>query len=337
MSGNLVFLDFGQFSVYWYGVFISLAVLLSAMIFVLLRRTQGAPMSASLQTVLAGMPAALVTSRIFYCWFGKAFFTGNSLWSYIDVTSGGHALYGAFAGILAVLIIDAKRTKQPLTELLDAAAVALSPAVAIGRFAGILSGDDIGFELRTDSLAGMPFVIRSESENAWILWVGFFEGVMAAVMFAVTAAVFLMKYLRRAKGMRRGDTVLCFMLIYGLSQAMLESMRNDSLYMITLGFVRISQIISIVMAVAAIVIISVQTCRIARPRAFHILLWVLSAGALTAATVCEFKMGGDNLSFNYTVMGLSLGFMLISALLGLFYNIRHRSADVSCFPSPSHT
>lgn len=325
MSDNLVFLDFGSFSVYWFGVFMMLAVLMTALVFIWLRRIQGAELSSSISVVLMCMPAALVMARIFYCWFGKAFFADKGLFDYIDLTSGGYALYGALAGIFGVLAIYSKAAGQPLADLLDAAVPGLSLSIAIGRFAGFLSGDDIGFEIHSESLVGMPFVLRSESENAWILWVGFFEGIIAAIMFVFTFVLFLMKYKFRIKGLNVGDTTLSFMLIYGLSQTMLESMRNDSLFMITLGFVRISQIISIVMAVGAIVIVSVQSCRIFRLRAIHVVIWVLMAAALTAATVCEFKMSANTLTVNYIIMGLSLRFMLISSLFIMLCNTFRRS------------
>ena len=309
MSDNVVFLEYGDFSVYWYGVFIASAVFLSALMFSVLRKLQGNSFTHGMAIALACMPSALVTGRIFYCWFAKASFPGG-IADCLDLTKGGYAFYGAMAGVLAVIIAYSKYFGQSFLQLIDAAAPSVSLAVAIGRFSGIVSGDDIGFELTGNGAGDLPFAIWSEADNSWILWVGFFEGIFAVAAFVFSGALFFLRYVRKTKGLRTGCCALAFMLVYGYSQTMLESMRNDSLFMVTLGFVRISQIISIVMALAATVIISVSICRSSRPIPAHYAVWGISAVALAIAVYCEFEMNVQVMLQNYIMMGVSLGFML---------------------------
>ena len=323
MSDNVVFLEYGSFAVYWYGVFIAGAVFLAATVFAMLRQWQGKGFLSGLSVALISMPPALICARIFYCWFAKASFAGG-IADCLDLSKGGYALYGALAGILAVLTVYSRVKKESFFQLLDAAAPALLSAIAMGRFASIVSGDDIGFEL-TSPAAGMPYVIWSETDQAWILWVGFFEGVFASAAFVLTWVISFLKYRLKRKGFTDGSCALLFMLVYGYSQTFLESMRNDSLFMVTLGFVRISQIISIVMAVSATVIISVILCRKAKPRAVHYVIWVLSAAALGAAVYCEFKMNALQMVQNYIVMGLSLGFMMGGSVFLYFCGVRRNA------------
>ena len=73
---NVVWLEFGSFSLYWYGVFMAAAVLLTALAFSGLRKLQGHDFLSGLGVAVVCMPAALVCGRIFYCWFAKASFTG---------------------------------------------------------------------------------------------------------------------------------------------------------------------------------------------------------------------------------------------------------------------
>ena len=325
MSDNTVFLEYGSFSVYWYGLFMAMAVFLAAILFSVFRKLQGNSFVSGLSVSLISMSSALVLSRVFYCWFAKASFVGG-IKDYMDLSKGGYALYGALLGIVAVLAVYSYLKEQSFTELLDAAAPAILLATAVGRFASILSNDDIGFELTSQNASGMPYAIWSSTDNAWILWVGYFEGMIAAAAFVFTSVIFFLKYRCNAAGFTSGGCALVFMLMYGYSQAILESMRNDSLFMITLGFVRISQIISIVMAVAATVILSVRTCRLSKPKTAHVVVWVGSVACLGAAVYCEFKMNALQMFQNYLIMGLSLGFMLGGSLFLFFYDIRLRAS-----------
>lgn len=324
MSEHLIFLDFGAFAVYWYGIFIGGAVFLAAMLFALLRKMQGESFVAALRISLTAMPAALILSRIFYCWFAKASFP-DGLRDCLNLLSGGYALYGALLGVLLVLIVYAVLTKQSGWQLIDAAVPAVLAAVGIGRLASITSGGDIGFALSGATDDSLPFVLWSEADQSHILWVGFFEGIAAWFALVLALAVFMLTYRAKPRGFEKGGTALVFMITYGFSQTILESMRNDSLFMVTLGFVRISQIISILLAVTALVIIIIKGCRLQKPRTYDIILWVLCIAALGVAVYCEFEMNAVIMVRNYIMMGISLGIMMIAALFLFFRNPRKRT------------
>lgn len=325
MSEHLIFVDFGAFSIYWYGVFIGGAVFVAVMLFALLRKVQGESFSSALTVSLIVMPAALIFSRIFYCWFGKASFP-DGLRDCMNLMSGGYALYGALLGVLSVLLIYAALVKQSVWQAIDAAVPAIALAIGIGRFASMTSGGDIGFALSGASDAHLPFVLWSEAEQSPILWVGFFEGIAALCVFLLTLMVFVLTYKAPKRGFERGSAALVFMIVYGFSQTILESMRNDSLFMVTLGFVRISQIISIVLAVAALVTVIIKGCFLQKPRVYDIVLWALCVAALSVAVYCEFEMNAVIMVRNYIMMGVSLGIMMIAALLLFFRNAGVRAA-----------
>ena len=287
MSENLIFVDFGSFAIYWYAVFMVLAAAAAACLFVLFRGWQGEDTAHGWNTVFCAMPTALIGSRIFYGWFGVAAFTDG--WKdFMDLPSGGYAFYGAAGGILLALAVSAAVEKDSFVRLLDAVMAPLAAALVIVRFAGITSGEDMGFPVQTKSAGKLPFLIWSEAEQSWNVWVGFFEGVAAAVILTVCAVFFVSRYVRHGKGTRNGDTTLVFMMMYGLSQSVFESMRNDSLFMVTLGFVKISEIVSIVMAVAAFVIVAVRYFRVRKKGWGLAICCVCYAVLLTAAVICEF-------------------------------------------------
>ena len=323
MSENIFFVDFGSFSIYWYGVFIGCAVFVAALVFCILRRLQGESFTSALRISLISMPTALITARIFYCWFGKASFT-NGIMECANLMTGGYALYGALLGILAVLIVYSCVCGKSTLQMIDAAIPAVSLTICIGRFASITSGGDMGFNISSESIQKFPFAIWSESEQSWILWVGFFEGLAALLIFIFTLVIFILKYKLNSTSLQYGSVTLMFMLTYGLSQTILESMRSDSLFMVSLGFVRISQIISFIIAVTAIVIIIVNRCIISTPDIPNIALWAICAAAIGAAMYCEFKMNASVMVKNYIIMGVALVVMMSIALFMFFQNAKLR-------------
>lgn len=322
MSDNLIFIDFGIFSVYWYGVFIGCAIFVASILFSILRRIQGMEFSDGLTLSIIAMPAALIGSRVFYCWFSKvSLFDGIE--DRFNLMSGGDALYGALIGVMSVLIINSAIHRESALQIIDSAVPALSAAICIGRFASITSGDDMGFVLSDKISDKLPFVIRSQSDGTLILWVGFFEGIAALIIFGLTMMVFMLTYKQNSQkkfSFDKGSTAIVFMTAYGLSQTVLESMRSDSLFMVTLGFVRISQIISFAMAVAAFVIIIIKNCRVHKPSIYDIIIWAVCAASLGIAVYCEFSMNSADMTRNYIMMSVSLGIIMIEAMYLLLRN-----------------
>lgn len=313
MSDQTMFLDFGLFSVSWYGFIMGAMILLATGLFVFLRKMQGEDMESSLTTALFALPAALIGARVFYCWFAKALFSGGVL-EMMNLLTGGYALYGALLGILTVIPVEGIRRGKSVSHMLDAVCPSVALAIAVERWAGIINGSDIGFSVSSAWIQRFPFSVRSETDHVYNLWVGFFEGAAAALIFIFLAAVFLMKYRSDRKGLCCGDVALLFMMTYGFSQSFFESMRDDSLFMVTLGFVRISQIISIVMAVGALVFLMVRKGRRRGVSAIDIGLWVLCAAALGLAVYCEFTMNAVSMTRNYFLLAFSLSVMLTVGL-----------------------
>lgn len=312
MNEHLVFLDFGFFEIYWFGFFAGCAVLVASVIFCRLRKMQGEEYSDALDVILCAIPTAFLLSRLAYCWFRHASFS-DGISDYFCLTDGGYALHGALLGVLSVILLRAHFSGKSAVKMLDAAVPALTSAIAIGRFAGITGFEETGFEVGSQGSSAMPFVLWSETDQAWVVWVGFFEGLIALILTGMTLWLFYNKYRLHAYGLKEGCVTLCFMLTYGLSQALLESMRGDSLFMITLGFVRIDQIISIVMAVAAIVLISVDYCKVCGLSVSTVMFWLLCAVALTFAVLCEFSLSATYLAPLYMCMFVSLAVMWMIA------------------------
>lgn len=328
MSDHTMFLDFGLFSIYWFGFIMGIAVLLSTGLFVLLRKMQGEDAESSMTIAIIAMPTALIMSRIFYCWFAKALFSDGAV-EMMNLLTGGYAFYGALSGVLAVVLIEGFRRGTSVPAMLDAVCPPVVLAVAVERWAGMINGSDIGFSVSSPWIKRFPFALMSEADQKFHLWVGFFEGATAVMIFLFLTAVFLVKYRWKRGGLRCGDVALLFMMTYGFSQSFWESMRDDSLFMVTLGFVRISQIISIVMAISAVVFLIIRKIRSKGISVADAGQWVLCAAALGVAVYCEFTMNAVSMTRNYILLGLSLSSMLVVGLGLMFGSRKHRMREIS--------
>lgn len=314
MNDHIIFLDLGLFEVYWFGFFVGCGLLVAAVIYCVLRRLQKKDLCDSLTTVLCAMPVSLFFSRMSYCWFSSASFSGDFS-EYFRLSDGGYSLSGALLGVLIILLIRSRKHNDFL-QMLDAAVPAISSTIAIGRFASATGGENTGFEVKFDGNLSLPFLQWSETEQEWVLWVGFFEGIAALIIAGLSMVLFMRTYRSDNATYPKGCATLSFMLTYGLSQAFLESMRSDSLFMVTLGFVRVDQIISIVLAVAAVIIICVNHYKAKGFSVQLVLAWLLCAAALVIAFYCEFTMNATYLGVLYLIMGSALAVMwIVSAIL----------------------
>ena len=170
MSDHTMFLDFGLFSINWYGLMMGVTVLLTAGLYVLLRRRQGENAENSLTTALIAMPAALVGARVFYCWFAKALFAGGVI-EMMNLLTGGYALYGALLGILPVISARGLRGGKSLPAMLDAVCPPLSFAIAAEKWAGLINGSDIGFSVSAPWVQRFPFSLLSAADQTYYLFV----------------------------------------------------------------------------------------------------------------------------------------------------------------------
>ena len=115
---------------------------------------------------------------------------------------------------------------------------------------------------------------------------------------------------------KSGDLALVFGALFGSAQVILESLRDDG--HLLWGFVRASQVISILLPVAAMIVFSVRLIKRdgmgIRPAAS----WLVAAGSITIAIIKEFDIDtSNNLLREYTIMSLAMA-MLAAVVLVLW-------------------
>ena len=97
---NPVAFHLGSIDVYWYGLLIAIAIILSVFLAVKQAKSLKFPEGLVYDTILMIIPCAIIGARAYYVIFNYDEFKGNFK-SIFDIRSGGLAIYG---GVLLVFI-----------------------------------------------------------------------------------------------------------------------------------------------------------------------------------------------------------------------------------------
>ncbi len=312
MNNNQLMFFNEHTDIYWHGAFMGIAVLLGSLVFwVFARRIREGAANPIKYIILFGYPLALVLSRLEYCWFRQDEFSGG-LPDILDISMGGFGLAGAMLGVALVMLIVGRKNKSfSAIELFDAASPAAALAVCIGRMGSFFSSEERGFELYTDFFRLVMFTEYSAEENKIFLLVYPYEAIIAGLLF-LSAIVTFNKVYRSGK-LLPGTVTIRFLLGFTLSQILFESWRSDTLFMVTLGFVRFNQALCAVVLAVVLVVVCVKYAKKFGFKGSQIWFWLIMLLGIALAFVCEFFMTGGNHLQNYTGMMAGLLAVYITA------------------------
>lgn len=232
MSETTILLTFGPFTLTAFGLCVVLGAMLGVAAAVLLGR-KNPGVNASLSLSLATMLGALLGGRIVYCLTNLSFILVDlggagfipQLWQ------GGYTLYGAVLGGGAGAWLYAKAARQKPARMLDLAAAGGAIALAFERMGEKFTSQGLGEYLWEETWCRFPFAVQSVYGD-WQIPVFFYEALAALVIFIVLCCM--------VNKSRAGRTAETFIILLGVTQIILESLREDEF--IRFGFVRFSQL-----------------------------------------------------------------------------------------------
>ena len=228
---------------YPYGICVALAGGIGCLIFIRLWKKDQNSAEDGFLFLCYAVIGCLLLSRAGYCAVQAGFlsvdYSPRFIWR---MQLGGYSLVGSIAGLLAAawLLGRTKRHRQPFTTLLDRAAPAALFVLAGERLAECLTLDGIGGYVDNQSLQWFPLAVQ-DCYGDYVIPVFFWEALTALVI-----AIGLLLWMRKG---RRGDIALTAALFLGLTQILLESLREDNY--LRFGFVRVNQLLGIGMALWA--------------------------------------------------------------------------------------
>jgi len=239
----------GPFALHTYGVFIAMAFLSAIALALREARRVGEDPNKILDLCFYLLVSAIVGSRLLYVLVNWSTFKDDPL-EIIRIWHGGLIFYGGFIAALITGLWYVKRKGLPLLKSVDI----LAPSVAFGQFVGRIGCFFAGccYGKTCDLPWAVTFTnLESLAPKGVPLHPSqLYSSLNALLIFFVLVA------LRRIKGFE-GQIFFTYVFLYGVTRSVLEHFRGDDRGMFFGGMVSTSQLIGLIMAVIAIVIMIV--------------------------------------------------------------------------------
>lgn len=244
---------------------------------------------------IAVPPLALVGSRVLFSIFAIANGDFSSPVQSLYFWDGGASITGAFIGVVLAAVITGKICKVSCGRLLDGVALGAPVALIVERLAEFPLDMGIGRPVDTEFL----YFLGSATDERHPVFL--YEAVIALIILVV-----LIYFALRKGGVRHpGDVLLTFMTLYGCTQVLMESLRDDAHMVIY--FIRLNQIAALVMAVIAFVIWLIRWARMGAKKPSLIISAALVVLGIAVGVMQEFAVDSNpNLLLEYAIMALAL-------------------------------
>lgn len=236
---NPIAFSIGQINVYWYGILIALAIIIGLILAGLRNGKYGIAYSDVEEFVLWALPISIICARAYYVAFSWDLYK-DDIWSVFKIWNGGIAIYGGIIGAILTAIVFCKVKKIKLLDMLDYAIPFLALGQAIGRWGNFFNREAYGS--LTDSFFRMELLQKS----------GEYISVHPTFLYESFGLLIIFILLMLVKRKFSGQTTAMYFLLYGTLRTGIEWLRADSLM---IGNVKVSMVLSIVLAVAALIFI----------------------------------------------------------------------------------
>lgn len=229
---NPVAFSIGNKDIYWYGIIITLGIVLALFLAWKNRDKQKIKWDDVTDFVLFAIPIGIICARLYYVVFKWEYYSQN-LAEIFQVWNGGLAIYGGVIGGILTAIIFCKVKKINFLELCDYCAPYLALCQSIGRWGNFVNREAYG--QITNSFLKMGIFDSSTNEYIFVQPTFLYESICTFIIFLI-----LMKINKNKKF--SGQSFYLYMILYGIARAFIEGLRSDSLY---IGDIRVSQLLSL--------------------------------------------------------------------------------------------
>lgn len=257
-----------------------------------------------------GMALGIALARALYCavnWNDFAYNYENPMliFRFFD---GGLSMAGLIAGLVLAAAVTAKLVKVRFAKLMDVLAVPFGLLIWALRAGEQYTELGVGAAVEEGFFTThMPWLFVESRMGVMVdyrLKVWQYEVIMAIVLFV--AAVVCYRRLRD----HAGDTAIVVFSLYGASQILLESMRDDGHMLII--FLRVGQLAAFLMPLICCGILS----RRVKDKKAVVIAWIVMAFCVGAVAALEFSLDG-RLTFGNPTLARDWSLMA-AACAGLF-------------------
>lgn len=251
------YFEIGSFRIYFYGVIIALGFLLAILYTSRTCKRLEMKMDDIYDYLIWAVIFSVVFARLYYVVF---YYSWEQIRSdpmlIFRIRDGGLAIYGAVIGAIIGLAICARIKRTSLWRQLDVMSFGLLIGQTVGRWGNFINREAYGAE--TDIFCRMGLTTASGTiyvhptflyESLWNL-----------------AGLIVLHFHCKRRRRYQGQYFLLYLLWYGLGRAWVEGLRTDSLWLVP-DVIRVSQLLAIVTALAALILYILNSRRLAAGKA----------------------------------------------------------------------
>lgn len=283
---RIAFTLFG-WPVYWYGLLIACAIILCMLLAMKQAPRYGLTADDIMDTFIAIIPLMIIVARLYYVILEWDYFSGD--WKRVFSTrDGGLAFYGGVIGGVIAIALVTRIKKIKVSKLLDFLAVYVPLGQAIGRWGNFFNQEAFG------NNTTLPWGMYSNQTEYYLRSVTTIPGldptqpVHPTFFYEFIANLLIFLWLLRIRKRSRFpfETMLWYLLLYGLVRYFVEGIRTDPL-MIPGTDIRASMLLSALMVVVSIVLLIVLGRRRQRRELMEALAGDADGGQDTVAAADE--------------------------------------------------
>ncbi len=253
-------LTIGSFEVYWYGIIIATGFL-AALIYGFRRaESMGLKTDSMIDIIMIGTVGAIVGARAYYVLTTLDRY--DSFMEMIDLRNGGLAIYGGIIGAFVCGGLACKWRKVSVLDMFDLAALAFPIGQAVGRWGNFMNQEAFGsnttlpWGMYSNETFSYLSSVQSTLENQGVT-VDPTLPVHPCFLYESLWCIlgFILLHFSAKKRRFKGETILQYIIWYGLGRFFIEWVRTDSLM---IGPFKISQLIAagcVIIGVIALLVI----------------------------------------------------------------------------------
>lgn len=241
--------------IYWYGIVITLGIILAFCLYLLLSYKRKVDFDFSLELFIWVIPMAVIFCRVFYVVPRLGDEYSLSSWdgfvNALDISGGGLTIIGGiFGGAFGVFFCCLRNRKYSLMRVADCVVMAVLLGQIIGRWGNFFNQELYGVEVTDPSLRHLPFAVFIEDTGKWHYASFFFEGVLNAIGLAIA----LVMYFVPKKPLKNGTFSIFYLGWYGLVRGSLEFIKGGNPVTFGNSSVKVVQVICYIVFIVCVVL-----------------------------------------------------------------------------------
>ena len=230
MSDKIAFSLFnGSLTVTWYGIFVTLGILLAYFLYLFLASKRKIDIDFSLELFIWVVVLAIICCRLFYVVPRKEYYpidSWDALMRFLGLTKDGLAgltiVGGIFGGAMGILFCVLRYKKYSYAKVADCVVLCVFLGQIIGRWGNFANQELYGQVVTTPAFQQWPFAVFIDSDGLWHQALYIYEGFFNLIGLIIGLLLFF-KY----KKLKNFTISLYYVFWYGLVRGTLEFLKIE--------------------------------------------------------------------------------------------------------------